>query len=327
LPRSISNALIAWYRKNKRDLPWRHTTDPYAILVSELMLQQTQVATVVPFYERFLERFPDAASLARAKESVAMAHWQGLGYYSRLRNLQRAARVVAEFGWPEDISELPGVGRYTANAVASIAFAEQTACADGNVRRVMSRLEGKSLTLQESEAASGLRMGRFRAGEWNQSVMELGAIICTPRIPNCGNCPVRTECVAFNTETQNEIPVSQEPASTVILNQVYACFVRGRKVGLMLSPKGAWWAGLYVFKCDAVKTKETPHRAVVRLGMESPRHIGSLRHTVTRHKIRVDAFAGDGSPVGIEWFPLDRLDDVPMSAPSRRVVRWLKASR
>ena len=195
MPRSASKALIEWYRANKRDLPWRGTDDPYTILVSEVMLQQTQVATVLPYFERFMDRFPTAYALATAPESDCFAEWAGLGYYRRARNLRATAKVVADNGWPEDLRSLPGVGDYTAAALGSIAFGRQEACADGNVRRVMSRLAGETLSLNDAQQASAAMMRGWKAREWNQAVMELGALVCA-RVPKCDECPLRRTCRA-----------------------------------------------------------------------------------------------------------------------------------
>jgi A/G-specific adenine glycosylase len=188
-------ALLAWYDEYRRDLPWRHTIDPYRILVSEVMLQQTPVARVVPAYERFLERFPTAAALAAAPLDEVLAAWQGLGYPVRARRLREAAQIVADRGWPRTsagLTDLPGIGPYTAAAVASFAFGEQIAAVDTNVRRVMSRWRGQSLSGARLSAAATEEM-TGEAGVWNQAVMELGAILCRAS-PICGECPVADDC-------------------------------------------------------------------------------------------------------------------------------------
>jgi A/G-specific adenine glycosylase len=178
-------ALLRWYARERRDLPWRRTTDPYAILVSEVMLQQTQVARVVPRFVEWLERWPDVVALAAASRGEVLAAWVGLGYNRRALALHAAARVVACDGWPDELRELPGVGPYTAAAVASFAFGAQVAAVDTNVRRVAGRL-GRGAP--EELLAPG------RAAEWNQAAMELGATVCTARAPRCGACPVAAWC-------------------------------------------------------------------------------------------------------------------------------------
>jgi A/G-specific adenine glycosylase len=177
-----ANALLAWYARAARPFPWRATRDPYALLVSEVMLQQTQAARVVPYYEAFLARFPDAAALAAAPARDVLAAWSGLGYNRRALALQAAARVVAERGWPEDLTELPGVGPYTAAALASFAWDRQVVAVDTNVRRVRSRHRG------------ALAPPPGRAAAFNQAMMELGATVCTPRRPRCGECPIEPGC-------------------------------------------------------------------------------------------------------------------------------------
>src|SRR5690242_9976627 len=184
---ALRGALLRWYAKERRDLPWRRTADPYAILVSEVMLQQTQVARVVPRYVEWLERWPDAPALAAASRAEVLAAWVGLGYNRRAVALHEAARVVAGSGWPADLTTLPGVGPYTAAAVGSFCFGAQVAAVDTNVRRVAERLGAGS----PSEL-----LPPGRAAEWNQAAMELGATVCTARAPRCAACPVAGWCAA-----------------------------------------------------------------------------------------------------------------------------------
>jgi A/G-specific adenine glycosylase len=187
-------ALLDWYERVKRPLPWRATRDPYALLVSEVMLQQTQAARVVPYYEAFLARFPDPEALAAATTRDVLAAWSGLGYNRRALALQAAARVVAEHGWPDDLTELPGVGPYTAAAVGSFAWDRHEAAVDTNVRRVIERFDGVARRPSElAERASGL-IATGREAAFNQAMMELGATVCRPRAPGCAECPVRPGC-------------------------------------------------------------------------------------------------------------------------------------
>jgi A/G-specific adenine glycosylase len=189
-----SVALLDWYARVRRPLPWRATRDPYALLVSEVMLQQTQAARVVPYYEAFLARFPDAAALALAPARDVLAAWSGLGYNRRALALQAAARVVAERGWPDDLTELPGVGPYTAAAVGSFAWDRQEAAVDTNVRRVFERYDGGARRPAALAARAGEAMPAGQAAAFNQAMMELGATVCRPRAPHCGDCPVREGC-------------------------------------------------------------------------------------------------------------------------------------
>jgi A/G-specific adenine glycosylase len=191
-----STALLTWYARVKRPLPWRATRDPYALLVSEVMLQQTQAARVVPYYEAFLARFATPSALAAAAPRDVLAAWSGLGYNRRALALQEAARVIAEHGWPEDLTELPGVGPYTAAAVASFAWDAQHPAVDTNVRRVLERFDGTP----RAPAALGERARALipagRAAAFNQAMMELGATVCRPQAAACPECPVRAGCAA-----------------------------------------------------------------------------------------------------------------------------------
>lgn len=187
------DAILSWYGAVRRDLPWRRTRDPYRILVSEVMLQQTQVARVVPYYEAFLERFPDEVALGRAPTADVLRLWSGLGYNRRALALQACARAVAAEGWPPDAAgllALPGIGPYTAAAVASFAFGEQVAAVDTNVRRVIERVDGAYRRPRELAQRAGQLLPAGRAADWNQAMMELGATVCTARAAACGRCPV-----------------------------------------------------------------------------------------------------------------------------------------
>jgi len=322
LPRSASKALVDWYRASKRDLPWRGIDDPYAILVSEVMLQQTQVATVIPYFERFLDRFRTADSLASATESECLAEWAGLGYYRRARNLRLAAAVIAESGWPEDLRSLPGVGEYTAAAIASIAFGRQEACADGNVRRVMSRLAGETLSIRESQRASAAMMRGAPAREWNQAVMELGALVCTSA-PDCDECPLRQGCQAYARGLQAKVP---EPikATTVQIDHICACICRGRRVALREALPGEWWQGMLVFPHVQVRGGDCPVGAAKRLGLRVPRVLGTVRHTVTKHRVTLSAYIGHGWPRGLQWHAIEELQSLPLPAPQKQVARLLE---
>ena len=216
-PARLRADLLAFYDRRKRELPWRRDTDPYRILVSEIMLQQTRVDTVIPYYEAWLHRFPDVEALAVADEGAVLKAWEGLGYYRRARNLHAAARVVRE-RWDGEVPsteaalrDLPGVGKYTAGAVASIAFGQAVPAVDGNVRRVLARLFDvpKPTGRWLRETATAL-VDRERPGDWNQALMELGATVCTPRAARCESCPVAWACAAKAAGT-----VAERPAPTV----------------------------------------------------------------------------------------------------------------
>ena len=214
----LQRSLLKWYDEHQRDLPWRNTTDPYPVWISEVMLQQTQVQTVIPYYLKFLEHFPSVAALAKADTDALLRLWAGLGYYSRARNLQKAAQIIVEqFGgrFPQsytDVLALPGIGRYTAAAIVSIAFGQPYAVLDGNVSRVLARLlsmsgDPKSSAVQNRLwAAAQQLLPRARPGDFNQAVMELGATVCSPRQPRCLLCPWTRQCLARQQGQQELLP-------------------------------------------------------------------------------------------------------------------------
>src|SRR5258708_23112422 len=245
---SFRKSLLDWFRQFQRDLPWRKTKDPYRVWLSEIMLQQTRVAAVIPYYERFLERFPDIASLAGAPEEEVLRLWSGLGYYSRARNLRNAARqIVAEFGgvFPktrEEILSLSGIGDYTASAITSIAFNKRAAVLDGNVVRVLSRLEAIRGDLRERKKWQAWQVEADRLiasavpGDWNQAMMELGATICTPRAPQCLLCPVAAHCEARKLGIAETLPEVRKKRDTVNVALASLILVNPRGETLLLPP-------------------------------------------------------------------------------------------
>lgn len=203
--------LLAWYDFNRRPLPWRQTRDPWAILVSEVMSQQTQISRVVPRWQAFMDRYPDPNALADSDRAELIRMWQGLGYQRRAVNLQRAAQHIAREGWPhtaDGLRSLPGVGPYTAAAVACFAFGEQVATVDTNLRRILSRWEGRPLHGADLSQVASTRLDRDRPADWNQALMDLGATTCRPRRPRCGECPVAEDCVDPGI---SQPPVRQSP--------------------------------------------------------------------------------------------------------------------
>lgn len=257
-PAKWSDRLLDWYRLNRRDLPWRETRDPYAIWVSEIMLQQTRVETVVDYYRRFLLRFPDAAALAAAPEEEVLKLWEGLGYYSRARNLQKAAKVLTQsYGGtlPPDydaLLRLPGVGAYTAGAIASIAYGEPRPAVDGNVKRVFARLAGERESIDRPDVQERIRQGvtaaipRHDPGAFNQALMELGATLCSPRMPRCDNCPVNADCDAYREGDAESLPVHEkkQPGREV---DVAVCLLTCKGKVLVFRRQERLLHGLYVF--------------------------------------------------------------------------------
>jgi A/G-specific adenine glycosylase len=240
--------LLGWFRQFQRDLPWRRTRDPYHIWVSEIMLQQTRVAVVISYYERFLKRFPDVRALAEAPEEEVLRLWSGLGYYSRARNLQKAAReIFAKHGgkFPEkaeQVLELAGIGRYTSAAILSIAFGQETSVLDGNVARVVARLGAVRGDLREAKRWQSLQesadhlLDANSPGEWNQAMMELGATVCTPRSPQCLLCPVAEFCRARQLGIAESLPVKRQKRPTVDVVLAAAVFRDRQDRTLLLPP-------------------------------------------------------------------------------------------
>jgi A/G-specific adenine glycosylase len=234
-------ALLAWWDRGRRDLPWRRTRDAWAILVSEVMLQQTTVAAVIPYWERFLARWPRPADLARAGEDELLAAWAGLGYYRRARHLHAAACAIAEFGGTlpataDALRALPGVGDYTAAAVASIAYGEPVAAVDGNVERVLSRLCALPLDPRSAQGRAALcaladaLLDHQRPGDWNQALMELGATLCRPTAPQCGACPLRARCAALRAGAPERFPARPPRPAAVPMLRVVGVLVRDGRV-------------------------------------------------------------------------------------------------
>lgn len=350
-------ALLAWYRRHKRAMPWRETRDPYRVWVSEIMLQQTQVATATPYYVRFMERFPSVTALARASQQEVLAAWSGLGYYRRARMLHEAAGVVVREhagqvpSDPTAFAALPGVGRYTLGAVLSIGFGLTLPVLDGNVARVLSRLTGRPLAVKRPADAKVLwdmaeqLMPRGRGahprtrrsgspdpvpGDWNQALMELGATVCTPRSPRCSACPVRAQCVAYATGQQESLPPAAERRAAVKVRRAIAVvWHRGRL--LVARRTGAHLDGLW--EPPGVELERGDH-ARARL-LEVLRALGvratlrvtrtQLKHTITHHAITVQVWRGTltgavpRAGAALRWVaPDDRR--LALSALARRVA-------
>ena len=309
----LHRRLLAWYRKHARALPWRGTRDPYRIWVSEAMLQQTRVATVIDYYKAFLARFPTLETLARARSEDVLATWSGLGYYRRARNLHDAARfVVRDCGGhvprdPESFRRLPGVGRYTTGAVLSLAFDRPLAVLDGNVARVFSRLFAMRAAVRDPRGARRLwaladaLVPARGAGEWNQALMELGATVCTPRSPRCGACPVAPLCRARATNRVGAFPPAAPRPTAVGLRRAVALISRGGRL-LMSRREGALLGGLW--EPPGVDLRRgTPflaqlETALLGLGIHAKLVPTGrrVRHVITRREITVTLWRG--VPVG-----------------------------
>jgi len=336
--------LLHWYRRHRRDLPWRRTRDPYRIWVSEVMLQQTQVATAAPYYQSFLARFPTIDALSRAREADVLEAWSGLGYYRRARMLHEAARmVVHDYASrvpddPEAFGRLPGVGRYTRGAVLSIAFDRPLAALDGNVTRVLSRLLALAAPLKDPAAtrrlwaeAEALVPAR-KPGEWNQALMELGALVCTPRAPRCDDCPCRAHCRAFAAGDPERYP-GRAPRRATERHRRAVAVVEHRGRWVMVRREGPLLAGLW--EPPAVDLGENGGSAarklrshLVRLGVSAALVKSSerVRHRITHRAIEAEIWVGAASRPESRNSQLVRLIDpvrpgVPLTGLARRLVR------
>ncbi len=298
----FSRPLLAWYDANKRDLPWRRAKDPYAVFVSEMMLQQTQVATVIPYYKRWMSSFPDWMSLAKASEEKVLKRWEGLGYYRRARNLREAARMVVTFfggrlpDTPETLRALPGVGPYSAGAILSIAFGKPYPLVDGNVIRVYARLFRLKGDLKTGEAHQKLwalaerLLPTHRPGDYNQAVMELGATVCHSAEPLCPLCPLKSRCQAFRARSQDKFPRLAQSHPTVRVFSAAALVETNGKVLLRRRPDTArWLKGLWEFPSALGHDHPAALRTLKKeLGLKLEKRVLTRRvHPITHHKIEV----------------------------------------
>jgi A/G-specific adenine glycosylase len=319
---ALRKALLAWYTTNRRDLPWRRHPDPYRTWVSEIMLQQTRVAAVLEHFRLFLEAFPDITALASAPEEKVLALWSGLGYYRRARMLHKAAQVVVSelHGRIPDTSEelrgLPGVGRYTAAAIASIAYGEAVAVVDGNVERVLSRLDGQPRDDQSAWLRAEELLYHGRPGDWNQAMMELGALVCTPTAPQCGLCPVRRWCVAPGADVGREQPERKRVRQWLALVESGETVLLSQRAAQASKMAGMWeLPELSEAVAEKIASQEKP--------------LALLRHSITdtNYEVRVVGAAARDLPVelrrGGRWVPRAELSGLALTGLARKVLRKL----
>jgi A/G-specific adenine glycosylase len=349
---NFTGALLAWYAQHARNLPWRGNHDPYTIWVSEIMLQQTRVESVIPYFRIWLERFPDIPALARASQQEVLALWEGLGYYSRARNMHRAAQIIMK-EWngelpqdPQALSKLPGIGRYTAGAIASIGFGKDAPALDGNIRRVMARLfditepvstlDGKK-RLWELVAAN---LPSGKAGEYNQALMDLGATICTPRAPDCLRCPLAEMCLAFAAGVQEERPV--RPARAPIPHYLVTAAVIQRNQQFLIAqrPDNGLLGGLWEYPGGKLQPDEDLASCLRReiceeLGVEVivVKSVGVYKHAYTHFRVTLHAYrcqlpsGAVPKPVqaqALRWVKLAELAEYPMGKIDRQISRDLQ---
>jgi A/G-specific adenine glycosylase len=353
LSTNLSSRLLAWYADHRRDLPWRRTRDPYRVWVAEVMLQQTQVATVLPYYERFLAQFPTLETLAAASLDAVLKSWEGLGYYARARHLHAAARqVVAEFDGqlPTTLNELlslPGIGRYTAGAIASIAGGQDVPAPDGNVRRVLGRVFAipQDLTRGAGQrrlwqlAASLLPPGR--AGEFNQALMDLGALVCTPRAPSCERCPLAKDCQAHRQGQEHAFPVRQarrplphcDVTAGVVWNGNGRFLIaqrpyQGIRGGLWEFPGGKQEPGETLVDC---LRRELAEELDIEVTVGAPLTV--VKHAYTHLRITLHAFHCQlvgGQPHARDcadwrWITLDDVERFAFAAADHQIIAALRA--
>jgi A/G-specific adenine glycosylase len=349
-----SAKILHWYQSNARQLPWRETTDPYAVWVSEIMLQQTRVETVIDYFQRWMDRFPTLLDLAAVDRQQVLAVWEGLGYYRRAHNLHQAAGIVVEQHGgqiPSDLKalqSLPGIGEYTAAAISAIAFGQDKIALDGNLRRVIARLIDLNMDPRSSDGENRLRqwaetaLPPGRASEFNQALMDLGAMICTPKSPRCQDCPLQSDCRAYARGTVTERPIRAPRKKTPHYTIAAAVIQKQDKVLLGLRPETDLLGGLWEFPGGKVEEGETLQQALEReikeelaLSIESGPEIGIYPHAYTHFRITLHAFEthhhGEEPQAldhdQLQWAKIDELDQYPMGKVDRLVAeeverRW-----
>jgi len=346
----LQTSLLRWYQKEKRDLPWRRSRDPYAIWVSEIMLQQTQVKTVLPYYERWMLAFPKVSDLAKAPESKVLKLWEGLGYYSRARNLKKAAGIVeSRFngklpGTRKEILSLPGIGPYTAGAILSIAFEVKAPILDGNVKRVLARLfrlneNGKTSKSEKRlwEISESL-LPDERIGDFNQALMELGAQVCLPQKPYCLICPLVKLCQAHLQKDVESFPPKKPQASIRKIEVSAAVLFRQKKIYIQQRLESGLMAGLWEFPGGKIEKNETPEECLLReikeeLGVEMKidEKLTVIRHSYTKFRVTLHVFKGrllKGrlSPSACQdwkWVLPENLEDYPFPSANVKIIRLL----
>lgn len=347
----LSDKLLAWYAEHGRDMPWRQTRDPYAIWVSEIMLQQTRVETVLPYYLRFMDRYPTVDALAEAPLEEVLKLWEGLGYYARARNLHKAARIVVDRfdgELPEseqELASLPGIGRYTADALGAIVFHRDALALEANLKRVLARLFNIHLDPKRPEGEKELRQRGMsilpagKASEFNQALMDLGALICAPRSPACEVCPVEADCLAFQNNTQDELPIRQPKGPLPLRQAVAAVLHENDNVLVSRHPEGGLLGGLWGFPSGYKEEGESNQLALQRvvneqLGLEIDvdQPLSPLNHTYTHFRVELQPFtcrvaSGSGrlrEREDVRWVKAHELSEAPMGKLDRMLSSRLE---
>jgi A/G-specific adenine glycosylase len=289
----FASTLIAWQQRHgRRDLPWQGTRDPYRIWLSEVMLQQTQVSAVIPYYERFLRRFPSVQALAAASEDEVLQLWSGLGYYARGRNLHAAAKHIAACGFPntaEAIEQLPGVGRSTAAAIAAFAFGERAAILDGNVKRVLARYYGiEGWPIEERLWPHAERLLPKKGIEtYTQALMDLGATVCTRNVPRCDACPVRNDCIAKKMKRTGQIPAPRPRKALPQKSVTWLVLRRGAQILLEKRPAPGIWGGLWSFPEAPARDVDGFCRRTLGCEVQAKTQLDTLEHGFTHFRLSI----------------------------------------
>lgn len=337
--------LITWYQAHQRVLPWRKNKDPYRIWVSEVMLQQTQVKTVIPYYLNFLEKWPDIAALANANSHDLMKAWEGLGYYSRVHNLHKAARIVHQQlnniipTDPKAFKALPGVGDYIMSAVLSIAHNNPLAVVDGNVKRVIGRLECLDAPINQASALKIFKshadtlLETTQSGTYNQALMELGALICLPKSPKCDQCPVAQHCSALKTNTVKEFPTRLKSKSRPTYRIAVGVIEKDNKLLITQRKKGALLGGMWEFPGGKIEKGETAEEACIReireevnLEIKVLKKLTAIQHEYSHFKIKMDIFicqyiSGNVQlcgPTNYNWIGPDEISSYPFPGANHK---------
>jgi A/G-specific adenine glycosylase len=352
---ALQEALLHWFQKNCRDLPWRRSYNPYHIWISEIMLQQTQMERAVAYFTRWCRRFPDIPSLAQAREEEVFRLWEGLGYYSRARNILRTAALLMERhngALPREhaaLLALPGIGPYTAGAIMSLAFNSDHPLVDANVERLFARLFNLALPVKEGrtqafiwrKAEELLPPGRARF--FNQALMELGALLCQPRAPRCGHCPLGEHCEARRLRLTDQRPVAGKRQERMAISMVTGILWHRGRIFVQKRLEEEVWPGLWEFPGGVMEEGESPEEALVREYREETEFairplapVATIRHSYTKYRVTMHCFScrlqsRSSRPVlhaaqAYRWLRPEELEELAFPAPHRRLLRLLRSS-
>ncbi len=346
--------LLKWFENNKRDLPWRRTYVPYHVWISEIMLQQTQMERVVGYFNKWIERFPSIASIAEADEEVVLRYWEGLGYYSRARNIHKTARLLRHnnngllYTDYKDLLSLPGIGKYTAGALMSIAYAKDYPLVDANIERVFARVFNIGTPIKDKankefvwETAERL-IPPGQARLFNQALMELGALICLPARPHCTICPIIQECESYSLSIVDERPLPGKCTDIIKITMASAILVHNGKVFIQKRPENGIWANLWEFPGGRVEGRESPEKAVKRefleeteLEIDLGKKISVIKHSYTRYRVTLHCFfctlPTAGQKVNLheaqeyKWIKFDELETYAFPSPHRQLINQVHA--